>query len=132
MYLSDPLFTGHNAGGNPLRYAAAQINHNSINSIVLHDWLCTGASTPYHEKKITFEFQTIDSQLTARGAGDDAIGRKLDNAADAFTNKLFFSAFTRPCLLKFFTEKWVCITWKKKYAADVSIRRGELTGDASG
>lgn len=68
---------------------------------------------PTTRKKITFEFQTIDSQLTARGAGDDAIGRKLDNAADAFTNKLFFSTFTRPCLLKFFTEKWVCITGKK-------------------
>lgn len=131
MYLSDPLFTGHNAGGNPLRYAAAQINHNSINSIVLHDWLCTGASTPYHEKKITFEFQTIDSQLTARGAGDDAIGRKLDNAADAFTNKLFFLLLHGHVCLNSLPKNG-CVLHGKKYAADVSIRRGELTGDASG
>lgn len=48
--------------------------------------------------------------MTARGAGDDAIGRKLDKAADAFPNKLFL---TRPCLLEFFTEKWVCISEKK-------------------
>lgn len=38
------------------------------------------------QKKITFEFRTIDSELTARGAGASAIGRKLDNVADAFGN----------------------------------------------
>lgn len=39
--------------------------------------------------------------MTARGAGIHRIGRKLDNAADAFT--IYF--FTPPYLLKFFTEK---------------------------
>lgn len=65
VYVLYPLFTGHNAGGNPLRYAAAQINHYSINSIVLHDLLCTAASTPYHEKKnnirISYNWQSTDS-----------------------------------------------------------------------
>lgn len=44
------------------------------------------------KKKITLEFQTIDSKLTARGAGVDAIGRKLNNAADAFTNIFLHTA----------------------------------------
>lgn len=57
--------------------------------------------------------------MTARGAGSDVIGRKLDNTADA----LFF--FDPPCLPKFFTEKWVYIRNKKKLlAADISICYG--------
>lgn len=82
-------------------------------------------------EKITFEFQTIDSQLTARGAGSDAIGRKLDKAADAFTNKLFLLLLHGHVCLNSLPKNG-CILQRKKYAADISIRCGELTGDASG
>lgn len=53
-------------------------------------------------KKITFEFQTIDSKLTARGAGADGIGRNW--TMRQMRSWIFFH--TPPCLLKFFTEKW--------------------------
>lgn len=75
------------------------------------------------EKKITFEFQTIDSKLTARGAGVDAIGRELDNAADAFTNIFLHTAMFAQILHRKMgvtknNSSFIC-SW------DGSIHRGE-------